>query len=263
MKRTLLFALLFACRTEQGTTKAPRPEPGTTPKTTEIAVDEPAHLAGVFRHAPLQPLTITEHAIEKTLGRVQLDLKWFEISGVAPSVAIPLNAAIRTAASVDAWEAGDRGLDGAATARCEPGLAFVDLVSFGCDTLNDTRPIAQADRGEGGAPAGYTGEARTFAIADGKLVPIALEDLLRPGADLAAFARRVAGEGDSPIEDWRDGRCELGAAPVWQLDVDGLRLWDDGQSCNSLLVPYDRLVEIAEPGGVIARWVAITQSDAT
>ena len=71
----------------------------------------------------------------------------------------------------------------------------------------------------------------------------------------------MAGEGDSPIEEWSAGNCEIGKDPVWQLDVDGLRVWDAGASCNSLLVPYERLVEIAEPNGVIARWVAIAQSD--
>ena len=257
MKRTFLFLVVLGCRTEQGSTREPKTN---AEPQSEVAADEPAHLAGVFRHTP-QPLQITAKTIDKTLGRVELDLKWFEVSGVAPSMADPLNAEIRAAANVDAWAQGDPSLAGTVTAHCEPGLAFVDLVSFGCDTMNDTRTIEEAERGEGGAPAGYTGIAATFAIADGKLVRITLDDLLRPGADLAAFAKRVAGEGDSPIEEWSAGNCEIGKDPVWQLDVDGLRVWDAGASCNSLLVPYERLVEIAEPNGVIARWVAIAQSD--
>ena len=259
MKRTLFVLLVLACRTEQGTTREPKA--AAKPEANDVAADEPAHLAGVFRHPPPKPLEITERTIDKTLGRVQLDLKWFEVSGIASTMADPLNAEIRAAASVDAWAQGDPGLAGTVIAHCEPGLAFVDLVSFGCDTMNDTRTIEEAGRGEGGAPAGYTGIAATFAIADGRLVRITLEDLLRPGADLAAFAKRVAGEGDSPIEEWRDGTCAVGMVPVWQLDVDGLRVWDEGQSCNSLLMPYERLLEIAEPNGVIARWVAIAQSD--
>lgn len=256
--RLVLALLLLACRREQGTTTEPRPTSRPDP---QVAADEPAHLASVFRHAPLQPLAITERANDQTLGRVQLDLKWFEVSGVAPSVADPLNAAIRAAASVDVWAKGDPALDGTVTAHCEPGLAFVDLVSFGCDTMNDTRTIEDAEQGQGGAPAGYTGVASTFAISDGKLIPVTLDDLLRPGADLVAFVKRFAGEVDDPIVEWRDGGCHLGGTPVWQLDVDGLRLWDAGQSCNSLLVPYERIVEIAEPGGVIARYVAITSAD--
>ena len=268
MNKTLVIVMcLAACTPSQPPVVAqtadpevPEPPVVATPQRAEappVVDDEPAHLAGIFRRTPLTELGARGHTIERKVGQVEHELKFFDIAGLPKPLADQIDAEVRKLGQIDEWKARAKGRGGHVWVTCSLGLAVSELVSFGCDIMDSTLTLQEIARATGGAPGAATGDGRTFAISDGKLTPVALGDLLISNADLTALAKRAATEDEFPDESWSADRCSVGESSAGYLEVDGLRVWDVDDSCASLLIPYEVLAPALRPGGVIARYVAI------
>jgi hypothetical protein len=257
-----LVVLLAGCAPAQPTlvaeALAPKDVQTPEPEAAAVAADEPAFLAGIFRQTPLQELSVKDEAVDESVGQVKLELRFFTVAGTP--LAAQVNEAVRKLGRLDEWERESKGRGGTVFVTCTAGLAYAELVSFGCDIMDSTLTLEEIAQATGGAPGAPTGYAQTLALNDGKPTPVALTDLLVAIPDLTALAKRAAVEDEFPDESWSVDRCEVGGDPVWQLELGGLRVWDKDDSCVSQLIPYEMLAPALEPGGVIARYLAITSA---
>lgn len=225
--------------------------------------DEPEHLAALFQ-PKLAALEIEPKSYDRKYGRVTLRIESFVVRGRSPVVKT-LNDEVRRSERRDEWAEHAKGRDGDIDVACTAGVATAELFSFVCEILDSSLPIEDVEAGTGGVPAYPTVHTYNVAIAGGVHTPIAVGDLLRADADLAALARAVAGDEDHreqlELKPWRDGECTPGASGPWALTSGGITLYGAEAECaNPLQLEFDTLAPLLPHGGVVARHLAAVRA---
>lgn len=222
--------------------------------------EEASPLSSLFQPT-LGALTVEEVSRDREFRRVQLSLSSFVVRGRSPAIKA-LNDLVRQAEQRDRWAEHAKGRTGEIWVTCEAGIATGQLFSFGCEILDGTLAIEDAEEGTGGVAAHPSGHGSTFAIVGDVLQPIALRDLLRPDADLAARLRELAASEDELDSNephlWKTGDCKVtrdGEGTSWMLGKAGLVVWGSGDDeCPRLTIAYEDLAPLLLPGGVLARY---------